>query len=50
MLVKEFACAKPVLYSQFSLDLLMENLEQSFDLNFFVGLIPEGIGTIFTLI
>ncbi|CAG8461354.1 23014_t:CDS:2, partial [Rhizophagus irregularis] len=44
---KEFACAKPVLYSQFSLDLLMENLEQSFDLNFFVGLIPEGIGTIF---
>jgi hypothetical protein len=35
MLVTELACPKPVLYLQFSLDLLMGNLGQSFDLKFF---------------
>jgi hypothetical protein len=41
MLITELACPKPVLYSQFLLDLLMENLGQSFYLNFFVRLMLE---------
>ena len=47
MLVKELACARPVLCLQFLLDFFMGNLGQSFNLNFFVRLKPEEIGTNF---